>query len=75
MKTMLYFGTYNATYYCSLNKDKKKCACACLFVEEFTVEVSRGVLNHIIMSFPPVSDRVFKKAKITKSLNLAAVMC
>jgi len=48
---------------------KKKC------VEEFTVEVSRGVLNHIIMSFPPVSDRVFKKAKITKSMNIAAVMC
>jgi len=39
------------------------------------VEVSRGVLNHIIMSFPPVSDRVFKKAKITKSMNIAAVMC
>jgi hypothetical protein len=30
-------------------KDKKKCACPYLFVEEFTVEVSRGLLNHIIM--------------------------
>jgi len=30
-------------------KDKKKCAYSCLVVEEFTVEVSRGLLNHIIM--------------------------
>jgi len=75
MKTMLYFDTYSAVSYFILNKDRKKCACACLHVEAFTVKVSLGVLSHIVMSFPLVRVRVFKKTKITKSINIAAVMC
>jgi hypothetical protein len=46
-----------------------------LIVEEITVEARHGVLNHIIMSYPPVSEWVIEKAKMTESMNITAAMC